>query len=198
MDVAVVPLCEVEADVDMLPRLLVRVFVPGQTADDIAALFERLVEQFGGTGVTHDSFLRESDDLDIAIILVFLAYQQQSLRGTQSSDRSDVGEQPKERRSILDSALDHAPRTLRHFLRIVLSLEVVSYLDGFWQRAREVRPHDFTEQRFVGVQMQVDEARHNQVPRRIDHLGPLRGEIGSDGCDASALDPNIDRLVATT
>src|SRR5262249_46564401 len=66
VDVEIVLLGEIEADVDVRSRVRVGVFVPGQPADHVAALFERLVEQFGGAQIAHDSFLREGDDLDIA------------------------------------------------------------------------------------------------------------------------------------
>src|SRR5262249_24488130 len=84
---------------------------------------QRLVEQFGGAWIAHDPFLRKGDHLDVAKAGVFLAHEQQSLRGAQAADRSDVGEQAEERRSILDSGLDHAPGALRHLLRIVFALE---------------------------------------------------------------------------
>src|SRR5947207_2515265 len=102
MDVAIMPLGKIEADVDMLPGLGVGVFIPRQAADHVAALLERLVEQFGSSGIAHNPFLREGDDLYIAAVPVFFTYEQESLRGTQSADRSDIGKQPKECRSIRD------------------------------------------------------------------------------------------------
>src|SRR4029450_7797936 len=66
------------------------------------------------------------------------------------------------------------------------------------QRAGAVRPRACAEQRFVGRQMQVDEARDNQVSRRINRLSRRRGEVGSDGRNPSLFDPNIDELVPAT
>ncbi len=198
VDVEIVLLGEIEADIDVLPGFRVAVLVPGQAANHVAALFERLVEEFRGARIAHDAFLREGDDLDVAKTGVFLAHEQQSLGGAQSADRSDVGEQSEEGRSIPDPGLDHAPGAPRHLLRVVFALEVVGDLDRFRQRARDVRPHHFAEQGLVGMQMQVDEAGDDQVARRVDRLGRRRREIGSDGRDASLLDADVDQLVAAT
>jgi len=198
VDVEIVLLGKIEADVDVRSRVRVGVFVPGQPADHVAALFERLVEQFGGARIAHDSFLREGDDLDIAKARVFLAHEQQSLRGAQAANRSDIGEQAEERRSILDPGLDHAPGALRHLPRVVFALEVIGDLDRLRQRARYVRPHDFAEQRLVGMQMKVDEARNDQVARRVDGLRSRCREVRSDGRNPSLLDADIDELLAAT
>ena len=64
VDVEIVPFGDVEADVDMLARVVVAVFVPGQAADDVAAFLDRFVHQFGGARIAHNAFLRECDDLD--------------------------------------------------------------------------------------------------------------------------------------
>src|SRR5581483_6041963 len=58
MNVAVVSLGDLEADVDVLARVGVRVFVPGQAADDVAALAHGFVEQLGRAGIARDALLR--------------------------------------------------------------------------------------------------------------------------------------------
>jgi hypothetical protein len=46
------------------------------------------------------------------------------------------------------------------------------------------------------MQMQVDEARDDQVAGRIDRLRRRRGKIRVDGRNPSALDGDIDGLLA--
>src|SRR4029078_2991244 len=101
MNIAVVALGDIETDVDMLARLGVRVFIPGQAADDVAALLHRFIEQFRCTGIAHDAFLRKRHDLDVAIAAEFFTGEQQTPRGTTSPDRADAGEQPDTRRAAL-------------------------------------------------------------------------------------------------
>ncbi len=64
VDVEIVPLGDIEADVDVLARFLVGVLVPGQAADHVAAFLDRLLHQLGGARIAHDPFLRERDHLD--------------------------------------------------------------------------------------------------------------------------------------
>src|ERR1700686_1704052 len=109
MDIAIVPFGEIEADVDMFSRIFVSVFVPGQAADNVAALLYRLIEQFGGAGIAHDSFLRKGDHLDVAIPPVIFARQEEPLRAAQAADGSNIGEQPEEGRAVPDPGLEHAP-----------------------------------------------------------------------------------------
>ena len=108
VDVEIVLHRHAEADIDMLACFLVGVFVPGQAADDVAAFLYRLFHQFGGAGVANDSFLREGDHLDAAVVFHFLAREQQAARSAQSADGSDIAEQPKECGAVLDALLEGA------------------------------------------------------------------------------------------
>jgi hypothetical protein len=48
------------------------------------------------------------------------------------------------------------------------------------------------------MQMQVDEARDDQVSRCINGLSRRGGEAGSGGCNPSLLDPDVDELIPAT
>ena len=149
---------------------LVGVLVPGQAADHVTSFLDRLFHQFGGAGIAHYSFLRESDDLDAAIFLHLLAREQKAAGGPQSADGSDIAEQPKEPGAVLHALLDGAHGARSDLGRIVLALEVVGDLDRFGQRARNVRPHDLAKEALVRMIMQIEQAGQNQLAASIDLL----------------------------
>ena len=62
----------------MLARLGVRVFVPGQAADNVAALLHRFIEQFRRARIADDAFLRKGHDLDLAIAPELFTGEQQT------------------------------------------------------------------------------------------------------------------------
>lgn len=196
VDVAIMLLGKVEADVDVGARVLVGVLVPGQAADNIAAFLERLFQELGGAGIAHDAFLGEGDDLDVADMLVLLARQHEAARRTQSADRSHVRKEAEECRSVAYPCLDHAAGALRDLLRIVLAFELVRYLDRFRQGSRHIGAHDLAEERFIRVQVQIDEARDDRYLPSVDGVRRARRAIGADGDNPPARDGNIDqRLV---
>ena len=177
----------------MLARLLVRVFVPGQAADDVAALLDRFIQQFRRAGIAHDAFLRKRHDLDVAIAAEFFAREQQSPRGAQSADRADVGEQPEKRRAVLHAGLDRPRRraaatSAGSYLR--LKSLVISIASG--NVPGQVGPHDFAEQAFVGVKMQIEQAREDETSRRVDFLTALTRNLRLHARNPIFFDGDID------
>ena len=195
VNVEVVALGEIEADVDMLPGLVVGVFVPGQAADHIATHLDGLVEQFSRPRVADDPFLREGDDLNLAKLPILFARHEEALRPAQPPDGADIAEQAEERRPILHTGFDHPAGPLRDLLRVVVALEVVGDLDRLGQRPRHVRPHQLAKQRFVRMQVQIHEARRNEIAGRIDFLAPGAPMIGFDGADPRAVDRDVDESI---
>ena len=143
--------------------ILVGVLVPGQSADDLAAFLDGFFHEFGGARVALDPLLGKGHDLDLAVWLHLLAGEQQAACRAQPADRSHVGEQAKERRPVHDADFDGPNGARRDLVGIVFALEVVGDLDRFGQRAGLVGPHDFAEQAFVGVEMQVEQPRKHQT-----------------------------------
>ena len=181
VNVEIVPLGDVKANVDVAARVLVRVLVPGQSADDVAAFTDGFFHEFGSAWVARDPLLRKRHDLDPAVFLHLLACEQQAARSAQSADRPDIGEQAKERRPVHDADFEGANGACRNLGGIVVTLEVVGDLDGFGQGARLVRPHDLAKQALVGVKMQIEKAGKHEAAGGVDLMGRFRGEAGAYG-----------------
>ena len=147
----------------------------------VAAFLDRLLHELGRAGVAHDALLREGHDLDVAVFSHFLAREQKAASRAQAADRSDIGEQAEESRAVHDADLDRAHRARRDLGGIVVALEVVGDLDGFRQRARQVRAHDLAQQALVGMKMQIEKSRQHQAARRVDLFRCLGRELRPDG-----------------
>ncbi len=191
VDVAVVPFGDLEADIDVLARVGISIFVPRQATDDVAALLHRLLEQIRCAGVTHDALLREGNHFDVTIVAELFARQEQALRGPQSADGADVGKQPEERRAILHAGFEHPHRSLRNLGGIVVALELIGDLDRLRQRAGDVGAHDRAQERLVGMEVQVEHARQDEASGRVNLARALRAHLGLDGNDAILGDRDI-------
>ena len=194
MDVAIVPLRNREADVDVPAGILVGVLVPGQPADDLAAFLDRFLHQFGAPGSRTIPSCGKGDDLDLAVRLHLVAGEQQAACRAQPADRAHIGEQAEERGAIHDADFDGPDGARRDLVGIVFALEVVGDLDGLRQRAGLVGPHDFAKQAFVGVEMQIEQTRKDQTAGRVNFLLGLIRQIGTNRRNAFALDGDIDEL----
>ena len=64
----------------VLPGLVIGVLVPGNATHDVAALPDGLFEEVGGSRIANEAFLREGDDLDIAMSAIAFANEQEAAR----------------------------------------------------------------------------------------------------------------------
>src|SRR2546425_12949682 len=65
VDVFIVLLGEIKAQVDMCPRILVEHLKPGQTSYDVGPHAHRLLHEINGTGVSNQFLLGKGDYLDM-------------------------------------------------------------------------------------------------------------------------------------
>ena len=136
--------------------------------------------------------MREGDHLNPAVVFHLLAGEQQTARGAQSPNSSNVAEQPKEYGAVLDALLEGARGACGHFYGVVVALEIVGDLDRLGERAGNVRPHDVPQEAFVRMVMQVEQTRQNQIAAGIDFVGGAAWKIDRNGGNLFPLDCDID------
>jgi hypothetical protein len=82
-----------------------------------------------------------------------------------------------------------------HFDRIVLALKIIGDLDRLRQCAGNVWPHDFTEQTFVRVKVQIEKARQHQAAASVDDIAGRRDQIRAHGSNSFAFDCDVQQLI---
>jgi len=149
---------DVEDNLDMPPAVLRRRFIERHAADDINTEFHDLAHQRFGTGRFDDALLRKGHDLDIDQITKSLARTDQTFGRACAADRIDIdmGAQPRD--TVLQGLREDARRPVRDFVHRVTAFELPQDLDGFVERPGAIDGGAFRDQRFVQMNMRLDEA----------------------------------------
>ena len=116
VDVAVEPLCKVEAQAHVLAlRGLISLPVR-HSAHHMRAQLERRLHQLVGARVAQQALLRKRDRLHVGDVRAVRCRREHALQRHELADRVDVDMRPKPRRALLHRLFDHRPRALPHVL----------------------------------------------------------------------------------
>ena len=136
---------EIEADPDVLPRRRLTGFDPRNTADHVGAHLHRIFHQAVGTGLAHDSVLREGDDLKVDDAAELVAHREQRLDALQARLAIDVGEGADVEVAVERRHRDRATRIVGDPGGVVLLLDLAREIDrrgAVGHAGRRDRPSD--------------------------------------------------------
>ena len=196
VDVLVVFLRQLEAEVDMGARVLVEMLVPGQSADHVGAHPHPLLHQLVGAGVADDRFLGKVDGFDFNDAGIFLAERDDPLQRPQPADGIDIGENAEHGRAVEDALLDRPAGALDDVFDGIGPLMLPGDLQAFLETVGEVRTHHVAEIALVEVHVPVDVGRRGQIAAGVDLALRASLDLAVDGGDPAVLDPDLPGAVA--
>ena len=201
-DVGVVLGCEVEAERDMRPRVVVGELDPWNAADDVGAERQRLFHQAVGAQLLDDSVLRESDHLNVDDSAKFLAHGDQRLDAFESGLAVDVGERADVENAVQRRQRRGAAGVRRDPGGVVFRLDRARQIDGA-ERLAHVRAmvggerglvHHRQRPHLAEMQVGIDERFGDQTALGVDRVSRRRADAFADGDDPAACDGDVDEL----
>src|SRR3989442_3718654 len=163
VDVLVVLLRKLEAQVDMCPCIFVEHFKPGQASYDISAHAHRLFHESNSTRIAHQPLLRKSDYLDMDHVAPAFTQRQQTFEWSQLSDGVYVCESAKDGCAVEDAFFNGSACSIEDILDSILCLVLPGQFEALGKGVVLVGAHLVLQMALVQVDVSIDVGRHHQV-----------------------------------
>src|SRR6266436_5142932 len=167
VDVLVVLLRKLEAQVDMCPCIFVEHFKPGQASYDISAHAHRLFHKVAGTRVANQSLLGKGDYLNMDHVAPAFSQCQETFEWSQLSNGVYVCESAKDGCPVEDAFLNSPACSIEDILDGILCLVLPGQFEAFGKGVVLVGAHLVLEMALVQVDVSIDVGRHDQISASV-------------------------------
>src|SRR6266849_7056997 len=162
VNVFIVLLGEIKAQIDMFMRILVEHFKPGQTSYNAGTHAHRLLHEINGTGVANQSLLGKGDYLDVDYIVPAFSQCQETFERPQLSYGVHVCESAKDGCAVENAFVNGSACPIEDILEGILCFVLPGQFEALGKGVVLVGAHLVLEVALVQVDVSIDVGRHYQ------------------------------------